>query len=197
MLADDVVIQGIGQRGWAVVPSWLSVPEVADTQPSFDADFRLAQVGKGANLQRDAGIRGDLTAWVDEVPPALAPLWRRAEDLRLRLNRELFLGLGKWEAHLAKYPAGAFYLRHLDRHGQGSTRMLSMIVYLNADWGPDDGGELVLYAGESELVRVPPVGGTLVCFLSADFPHEVLPARRERRSLTGWFHAGGSHVSVV
>jgi hypothetical protein len=30
-------------------------------------------------------------------------------------------------------------------------------------------------------------GGTLVVFLSDRFPHEVLPARRERLSLAGWF----------
>jgi SM-20-related protein len=34
---------------------------------------------------------------------------------------------------------------------------------------------------------VAPVGGTLVAFLSERFHHEVLPARRERYSLTGWF----------
>ena len=32
-----------------------------------------------------------------------------------------------------------------------------------------------------------PEGGTLVCFLSDRFHHEVLPARRERLSITGWF----------
>ena len=32
-----------------------------------------------------------------------------------------------------------------------------------------------------------PRGGTLVVFLSDRFPHEVLPARRERLSLAGWF----------
>jgi SM-20-related protein len=32
-----------------------------------------------------------------------------------------------------------------------------------------------------------PEGGTLVCFLSDRFHHEVLPARRERLSVTGWF----------
>jgi SM-20-related protein len=34
---------------------------------------------------------------------------------------------------------------------------------------------------------VAPIGGTFVTFLSAEYEHEVLPARRERASLTGWF----------
>jgi SM-20-related protein len=41
---------------------------------------------------------------------------------------------------------------------------------------------------DDERVRdVLPVAGTLVCFLSDRFEHEVLPATRERLSLTGWF----------
>jgi SM-20-related protein len=35
-------------------------------------------------------------------------------------------------------------------------------------------------------VDVAPRGGTLVAFLSGTFHHEVLPATRERLSVTGW-----------
>jgi len=38
---------------------------------------------------------------------------------------------------------------------------------------------------------VHPTGGTLVLFLSERFAHEVLPAKRERLSLTGWFKSRG------
>ena len=34
---------------------------------------------------------------------------------------------------------------------------------------------------------VEPTGGTMVAFLSGRFHHEVLEAKRERMSLTGWF----------
>ena len=53
-----------------------------------------------------------------------------------------------------------------------------------------DGGELRLYLGTGSRGRsfdVLPRGGMLVVFLSDRFPHEVLPARRERLSLAGWF----------
>jgi len=36
-----------------------------------------------------------------------------------------------------------------------------------------------------------PEGGSLVVFLSAGFEHEVLPATRERMSITGWFFRNG------
>ena len=63
------------------------------------------------------------------------------------------------------------------------------MLYLNDDWQASDGGELVVYDEHSQEVlhRVLPSAGTLVCFLSEEFPHEVLPAHRDRMSIAGWF----------
>jgi SM-20-related protein len=36
-----------------------------------------------------------------------------------------------------------------------------------------------------------PEGGTLVAFLADRFPHEVLPATRERLAFTGWYRRRG------
>jgi SM-20-related protein len=61
---------------------------------------------------------------------------------------------------------------------------------LNQDWQKDDGGELRLYlngTADDTHIDIMPVGGRLILFLSAKFLHEVLPAKRERISLTGWF----------
>jgi len=41
--------------------------------------------------------------------------------------------------------------------------------------------------GTEKTCDVPPLAGTLVTFLSGEFPHEVLPTTRERLSVTGWF----------
>ena len=52
------------------------------------------------------------------------------------------------------------------------------------------GGDLSFASGGyggTPLRDVLPVAGTLVCFLSDRFDHEVLPATRERLALTGWF----------
>lgn len=197
---EDAVLEGLRGNGRAVLPGWMSLPDVASLQESFtELPFQEAKVGKGAEAARMEGIRGDLTCWLPTTgwPGPLAALEARLDQLRSRLNRELFLGLHEYEAHLASYPPGAFYRRHLDRHRGASRRAVSLILYLNQDWRDDDGGELVLYQNGTETARVLPTGGTLVCFLSADFPHEVLSARRERRSLAGWFLQGGSGVPVV
>jgi SM-20-related protein len=110
--------------------------------------------------------------------------------LRLALNRELQLGLFEYECHFARYAPGAFYRKHVDRFSRDSRRRLSSILYLNPAWAAADGGALRLYmerTPESARVDIAPAGGTLVLFLSERFPHEVLPATRERLSLTGWF----------
>ena len=44
---------------------------------------------------------------------------------------------------------------------------------------------------DARALDIFPVGGTLVAFLSARYWHEVLPATRERLSLTGWFKVRG------
>jgi SM-20-related protein len=59
---------------------------------------------------------------------------------------------------------------------------------------PEHGGQLRMYLDESAEHDVVPTGGCLVVFLSGDIPHEVLPATRERLSLTGWFRRRGNEL---
>ena len=74
-----------------------------------------------------------------------------------------------------------------DRFRDDDRRTVTVVLYLNEEWQPDEGGELRLYLPDGRVHDVMPLGGSLACFMSADFPHEVLPATRERLSLTGWF----------
>jgi SM-20-related protein len=108
----------------------------------------------------------------------------------LAINRELFLGLFDFEGHMAIYPPGSFYRKHLDQFQDVAQRKVSAILYLNDGWQAEDGGQLRIYleeSADSDSIDVLPRGGTLVCFLSERFYHEVLPATRERLSVTGWF----------
>ncbi|MEG0248677.1 MAG: 2OG-Fe(II) oxygenase, partial [Pseudomonas sp.] len=92
----------------------------------------------------------------------------------------------------ALYPPGAFYRKHLDRFRDDDRRAVSAVIYLNPDWSADDGGELRMSLRDGVEHDVRPIGGSLVVFLSADIPHEVLPARRDRLSVTGWFRRRGN-----
>jgi SM-20-related protein len=57
---------------------------------------------------------------------------------------------------------------------------------------PEHGGQLRMYLDKDAQYDVVPTGGCLVVFLSGEVPHEVLPATRERLSLTGWFRRRGN-----
>ena len=76
--------------------------------------------------------------------------------------------------------------------GDDDRRAVSAVFYLNSDWLPEQGGALRLYLADGRELDVLPEAGTLVVFLSADLPHEVLPATRERLSLTGWLRRRGN-----
>ena len=64
-------------------------------------------------------------------------------------------------------------------------------LYLNPRWQAADGGGLLIEVGKGgrETLAVAPDCGTLVVFLSEDFAHEVLAAKRDRYSIAGWFRA--------
>ncbi len=189
----DRIVAGLTDHGHVVVDDFVTADFVARLHTEAHAlrttgAFRPAGVGRGASWRRDLAVRGDEVLWVDPGRPTReqAPLLAVMDDLRLVLNRHLYLGLTDYEAHLAVYPAGHAYVRHRDQHSDSDARVVTTSLYLNDDWAPGDGGRLRLFLDDGRTLEVPPVGGVLVVFLSQDLDHEVLPARRERTSWTGW-----------
>ena len=153
-------------------------------------EFAAARVGGRAALQRREDIRGDFTCWLREPwYPAERILLDQLEQLRLELNREAFLGLFDLELHYAWYPPGAGYARHLDQPHGTTQRVVSMVLYLNAGWDRLAGGALRIYDAAERSVDIEPLAGRLVCFLTPGREHAVLPARRDRFSISGWFRA--------
>lgn len=158
--------------------------------------FHRAGIGRALDQTVNSFVRRDKISWIDDEA-GLAEQWLNwTEDLRLYLNRRLFLGLFSFESHYALYRPGDFYKRHLDAFRGEANRILSVATYLNKGWLPEQGGELVIYHGDDEL-RVSPAFGTLVIFLSEEFPHEVLPATRDRFSVAGWFRLNTSGLDQI
>ena len=152
-----------------------------------DGALRPALAGHGVG-PIDAGLRGDRTRWLEpglEAGPT-EELLAALDALRVRLNRRLFLGMERLEAHVACYPPGAAYVRHRDRFRDDDARVLSVVIHLNPDWPEGAGGALRLYLPEGPR-DVRPAFGTVALFLSAEIEHEVLPAARSRWSIAGWF----------
>jgi SM-20-related protein len=192
--AVERICAAIAADGWAIAERFAAPPLVDALRERIckrdvDGEFHGAGVGRGAARAERPDIRGDRIAWVDEttLAPSERTVWDALEHLRLELNRTALLGLLSLEAHYAIYPAGSFYRRHRDRFRDDDARALSWVLYLNEGWCAADGGALRIHLSERASRDVLPVAGTLVCFLSERFEHEVLPATRERLSLTGWF----------
>jgi len=194
--AKEHLLNGIANQGYAVVDNFL--PPATITALAAEAralhshgETQRAMTGKTGGEKPD-NIRGDFIHWVDDTNPSARQqeYLQCMEELRSDLNQNFYLGLFDLEAHFAVYPAGAAYRRHLDQFQGDNKRQVSCVLYLNKDWQPEDGGQLRLYLDESpepQYVDIQPEGGKLVAFLSSRFWHEVLPATRERVSLTGWF----------
>ncbi|MCU0430748.1 MAG: 2OG-Fe(II) oxygenase [Cytophagaceae bacterium] len=163
-------------------------------QEQESGTFHQASIGRQQDQQIRTDIRGDYILWLDQCLhlPAVQAYLEKVNLLIKGLNRTLFLGLQESEIHFAYYPTGTYYKRHLDRFKSSSRRTLSIITYLNSNWKDTEGGALVVYIpseeqGEKEKkITILPEAGRMVIFDSALLEHEVIPATRERYSVTGW-----------
>lgn len=194
---DETITEGLAQQGYVIIDNYLSSDEIAPLVQLAHEKFNqneMMKAGTGKQAQTNANIRGDSIHWMDEenTEPAVQGYFSKMQHLKGLLNQHFFMGLASLETHLAIYPVGAGYQKHLDQFSSGqsqqlNTRKLSSILYLNQNWQASDGGKLRLYVNDDEWMDISPIGGRLVLFLSDQFWHEVLPAKRERLSLTGWF----------
>lgn len=183
--------------GYSIIANALPIP-LADAlcrqiQDRAGLAFCPAGIGRGNHFSHNNRVRRDNIAWMDGSHEAEKNWLAWMASLQLTLNRELLLGLFSYESHFAHYPPGAFYRKHVDAFRGQTNRVLSTVTYLNRDWQANDGGELLIYSHNGQLLaNVPPEFATLVVFLSEDFPHEVLPARHDRFSVAGWFRVNTS-----
>lgn len=187
----EQIIRDIQVQGWSFQQEVVDKTTLEQLDSLFQEDFQPAKVGSQQNRQRNEEIRGDWIKWLDPLSPPeiLQKEIKLLGDLQLLLNQHFYLGLREFECHLAKYPKGTFYKKHLDRFEKDSSRSFSFIFYLHQKWQNTDGGELIVYNEQNEVLStISPEPGSMMCFLSDEFPHEVKTCHRERRSLTGWMH---------
>ena len=150
--------------------------------------FKQAGISQSSALHIDNQRRRDKICWLESEDVAQKKFLTFCEGLQNYLNRSLYLGLSYYEAHFAIYEEGDFYEKHLDSFMGSKNRVVTTVYYLNEDFTKDDGGELLIYDEENNLITtVIPQTNTMVIFLSEKFPHEVRPAKKERYSIAGWF----------
>ncbi|MDX1914634.1 MAG: 2OG-Fe(II) oxygenase [Methylophilus sp.] len=190
-------IDAIVLNGYAILDDFLTPTEIASLATFAQKKWHngdMVEAKTGKSTRTNQSIRGDYISWLDEhdQEPAINAYFNKMQTLKQMLNAQLFMNLHELETHIARYPVGSIYQKHLDQfsHGNHSElqhRQLSAVLYLNQDWHETFGGELRLYLNENEHLDILPNAGRMVLFLSARFWHEVRPAQRERLSVTGWF----------
>lgn len=199
-IASDLHLKGYSVQKDAVPPSLISeLLEICTSMPA--GELKPAGIGRAHGQQTNSEIRRDEIAWIESTHGGAAGQWLEfIAQLQQYLNRTLMLGLFSFESHFAHYAPGAFYKTHVDAFKGQANRILSVVLYLNPEWVQEDGGEMVLYSDQGTqtvLETIQPQAGTLVVFLSEDFPHEVLPAKRHRYSIAGWYRVNASSALRV
>jgi SM-20-related protein len=205
----DADLAELESKGFVVIPDFLP----ADLQAALrqdvvnlrsDQKFNIAKIGQDSTNALNEDIRVAETCFIGptklkDVPSdARKQLYQVLDQVRSDLPGPLDPNLT--ELLYAYYPKGGFYRRHRDAiPGSASVlRSYSLLLYLNENWTPKDGGQLLLHRdsgadflpeGEkSNFVQVAPKGGTLVLFQSDAVPHEVLDTNAERLAVVGWYN---------
>lgn len=150
--------------------------------------LKLARVGQGDQMTLQTRIRSDQIAWLHAGQSVACDAYLgMMERVRILLNQTLYLGLDDYESHFSFYAPGASYSKHVDRFHSDDARTVSIVIYLNDHWQTEQGGALRLHPLDCPTQDISPMACRMVVFLSAEMLHEVLPATRDRMSLTGWF----------
>ena len=189
------IIEDISQQGYAVIEKFINPQEITSLRAQAKILHSAGEMHKaktGISKLKNSTLRGDFIHWIEASDASEAEMvyLNAMTELQHAINQAFFLGLFELESHFAIYPPGAGYQKHLDQFIGKEERKISCILYLNEGWHHEDGGQLRMYLDkkdENRFIDISPQAGTLVVFLSSDFLHEVLPATRERISLTGWF----------
>lgn len=186
----ELLIQDLIEKGWHTSENFLDENFCKSVLNESELiDFAKAKIGGGQNRTSHNEIRNDSIFWLDanHSSSIQKEYLFRAEEIQKVINRELYLGLKEFECHLARYQIGEFYKKHSDQFQGTNIRTVTLVTYLNT---PTSGGELVIYKRENQNeidAIVKPRTGLLVCFITKDLFHEVLPAGSDRYSFTGWF----------
>lgn len=192
----ESIIDGIMANGYGICDDFLDKTEIDNLLKTFSKRYQVglfkeASIGKQSEVQKDLKIRGDEILWLENDSNDISErvLLDRNHEFIDYLNRTCYLGISDSEIHFAKYEIGKFYRRHRDTFQAQKGRVLSVIYYLNKDWIPANGGNLIIYTQENNIekpVIIAPLAGRLVCFESDKLDHEVTETFKERYSITGW-----------
>ena len=206
--------------GFTVIPRWLPEDEVAAVLQdalALESISNQAGVGSDRRQRRDDAVRRAAKVPLHPPPASLSGhigvrlalsscmhgMCKVLNDARARELATL-RALSPFDTELGYlyYPQGGHYERHLDvpaptspSRAATALREVSVLLYLDAGWQPEWGGQLRIYP-DCDLaiapVEVLPDAGTLVLLRSARIEHEVRPTHHPRHAVIGWLRAKSS-----
>ena len=183
----EKIVEEVYAHGYSVQPDYFDNEKVIQLLSEFynkQGQLKEAATGNQDFKTINTSIRSDKIVWLNGDEQNLKAVYDWIDELQLMLNRRCYLGINNREFHFAKYDIGDFYKKHKDAFSNSAERKITILIYLNQNWGKSHEGELVLYVKDAKI-KVSPKAGTLVVFES-HLEHEVLPSKAERISFTGW-----------
>jgi SM-20-related protein len=194
----DSIAEALTVQGFILMDDFLA-PALAhqlsdEVHNLTETAFKPAAIGRENDAQLAPEIRSNTLYWITGQTPPQQHYLAVMEQLRVGLNRRLFMGLFDFECQYSHYAPGDFYATHLDAFKGQSNRVLSTVYYLNPHWSEEDQGELVLYRDEHSpaLLTAMPKFNRCVVFLSDTFPHEVRVTHKDRYAVAGWYRINTS-----
>lgn len=182
----------LAENDWVVIDDFLPA-DILHVAGNFLREklslnrFKEAGIGPSSEFTIEKTIRSDEIFWLDrERDKEIGGYFDLVEEIIGHLNRLCFLSISGYEFHLAHYPKGSFYKKHLDQFDSRSNRLISVVCYLNERWDETKGGQLRLYGKDGSFTDILPLPGRMVLFKSDVVPHEVLVSHDSRFSITGW-----------
>lgn len=180
----------LSDKDYVIIDEFLPQSLYTEVRSFFDQtlpQFTPAGIGSLDQNMVIREVRGDNTFWLDRKRDTeLNAFWALVDETIQVYNRYCYLSLSGYEFHLANYPPGGHYDKHLDQFQNRNNRMISFIIYLNENWQQGDGGELEIFRPGGSSFLVPPISNRCVMFKSATVPHAVRESYKNRYSLTGW-----------
>lgn len=190
----EYLIQGLIDNQYGVFDDFFSPPVVSGLKENLVhlndlGSLKIAGIGNNLGFQINKEIRSDKFHWIEENATNLHERNYLEKTGRFiqHLNRTCFTSIKTFESHYANFEIGSFYKKHIDQFKTAKGRQFSIILYLNDLWKDEDGGHIVLYPKDSDVIKIAPLAGRFVFFKSGEMEHEVLPSlTRERSSIAGW-----------
>ena len=183
----DQILDDLDQHGFAIIDDAYSndyVHQLIEECTSNLNRFREAAIQNGVISK----IRSDHILWLNPELVISNHHVQALYSLGQELNRAFYLGIRDVEAHFACYNAGEFYALHRDNPQGKNGRMISTVYYLHEDWQDDWGGELHLQ-DKNDIWHVLHPKPNRIALFRSDLLHEVLEAKHQRLSITGWLRS--------